>query len=320
MKFATLGHLVDEKQIQSVPKQWLRENIIVSPEMNINGARGNLLMLKISPQEIMTMPRDEVRQKILEAALFAQNVLDIDVLQLGALTTSVTSGGRWLTDQKEYTGFVNHGDSYTAAVTCQAVFKALNFFEKKPSELVLAVVGAYGIIGEAVSKMLVPKFTHSILIGPRKEKLNELETKIRGSYETTVDMKTKDANVIITATNHPTALLTPSHLKKNAIIVDVSQPQNLSPEVCKKRADIVRVDGGFVDFPPEQNLQLLGMPKGKNFACIVEIIMQALEKEPRNHVGSIDLEHLKKTEKWAEKYGFTLNQLTNFGMPLKRQQ
>jgi hypothetical protein len=58
------------------------------------------------------------------------------------------------------------------------------------------------------------------------------------------------------------------------------------------------------------------MPAGKNFACIVEVIMQTLENERENHVGSIDLNHLRMTEKWAKKYGYTLNELTNFGKAL----
>jgi len=44
--------------------------------------------------------------------------------------------------------------------------------------------------------------------------------------------------------------------------------------------------------------------------------MQAMENERKNHVGSIDLKYLRRTEKWGEKYGFTLNELTNFGQPI----
>ena len=149
---------------------------------------------------------------------------------LGALTTSVTTGGRWLTEQKKYTGFVNHGDSYTAAVTCQVVEKALKLFKKKSSELILAIVGAYGVIGEAVSKIQVQKFNHTILIGRREEKFKELATKLKGNFETTTDLKTKDADMVITATSHPTALLESNHLKEDAIVVDVSQPPNLSQD------------------------------------------------------------------------------------------
>ena len=80
-------------------------------------------------------------------------------------------------------------------------------------------------------------------------------------------------------------------------------------------ADVCRVDGGFVDFPTQ--IPIPGIPTGKNFSCIVEVIMQSMENERRNHVGSIDLNYLKETEKWGEKYGFTLKELTNFGKIIK---
>ncbi|MFE3846126.1 hypothetical protein ACFL1L_04630, partial [Thermoplasmatota archaeon] len=226
-------------------------------------------------------------------------------IQLGALTTSVSSGGLWLAKKEEYNGYINHGDSYTAAVTCQAVRKILDFKKKKPTEVNLAILGAYGIIGEAVS------FNHSILIGPRIEKLKELAIKLEGKFEISRNLKTLDADIIVTATNHPEALLKSHHLKKNAIVIDISQPVNLSQDICKERPDIIRIDGGYVDVISKNIIPML--PKGKLFSCIAEVIMQTMEDDHKNYVGSIDLKHLKRTERWAEKYGYTLNELTNFG-------
>jgi predicted amino acid dehydrogenase len=157
----------------------------------------------------------------------------------------------------------------------------------------------------------VPQCSHSILIGRIQEKFKGLEESLEGSFETTVELRTKEADIVVTATSHPTSLLQSNHLRKNAIVVDVSQPENLSYDVCHKRPDVCRIDGGFVDFPIK--FQIPGVPVGKNFACVVEVIMQAMENERKNHVGSIDLNHLRKTEQWAEKYGFTLKDLTNFG-------
>jgi predicted amino acid dehydrogenase len=314
MKFATIGHLLLKSDIEQFPKSWVHEKLIISPEVYINGTSGYIIGLTLTARQIMELPRETVRKRILDAALFIQNELNVELIQLGALTTSVTNGGIWLAEQKEYVGWVNHGDSYTAAVTCQVVLKALKFFNKKSTELVIAIVGAYGIIGEAVTKLLVPQFKHSILIGRNQEKLKKLEENLQGSYETTIDLKTKNADIIVTATSHPTALLNSNHLKKNAIIVDVSQPPNLSYELCQKRPDIHRVDGGLVNFPTR--IPIPTMPVGKNFACIVEAIMQSLENERENHVGSIDLNHLRMTEKWAKKYGYTFNELTNFGKVL----
>lgn len=314
MRFATIGHLIDEKDVEDYPKSWIHNQLVVFPELNINGTKGYLTALLLTSQEIMEQPREQIRKYILDAALYVQNELDVDLIQLGALTTSVTNGGVWMTKQTEYTGYVNHGDSYTAAVTCESVRKSLQCFNKDPSDQILAIVGAYGIIGEAVSKLLVPKFHHSILIGRRMEKLKELTQTVKGNCETTVDLKTKEADIVVTATSHPTSLLNPHHLKKNAIVVDVSQPPNLSLDVCHQRPDIQRVDGGFVDFPVR--LPTTRIPSGKNFACIVEIIMQALEDEREHHVGSIDLPYLRKTVERAKKYGFLLNELTNFGQAI----
>lgn len=313
MKFATLSHLLNENNIKQIPPTWIKEELIISPELDIDGTKGYVVALNLLPKQVMSSAKDKIRRKILEAALFAQNELGVEIIQLGALTTSVTNGARWLTEQKEYTGYVTHGDSYTAAVTSQAVLKAPGLFDKDSNKLNLAIVGAYGIIGEAVSKILVPQFKHTMLIGRRREKLEELESKLKGSFETTVDLRTKDSDVIVTATSHPTALLTKDHLKNNAIVVDVSQPPNLTYDVCKERTDVLRIDGGFVDFPYDYPIPIPGMPRGKNFACIAEVIMQAMENEQENHVGSIDIKHLKKTEKWAEKYGYILKELTNFG-------
>jgi len=313
MKFATLSHLLNENNIKQIPPTWIKEELIISPELDIGGTKGYVVALNLLPKQVMSSAKDEIRKKILEAALFAQNELGVEIIQLGALTTSVTNGARWLTEQKEYTGYVTHGDSYTAAVTAQAVLKALGLFDKDSNKLNLAIVGAYGIIGEAVSKILVPQFKHTMLIGRREEKLEELKSKLKGSFETTVDLRTKDSDVVVTATSHPTALLKQDHLKKHAIVVDVSQPPNLTYDVCKKRTDVMRIDGGFVDFPYDYPIPIPGMPRGKNFACIAEVIMQAMENEEENHVGSIDIKHLKKTEKWAEEYEYVLKELTNFG-------
>jgi len=117
---------MDEKTIKQIPKEWIHEKLIVSPEFNFSGTRGYILGLMLTSRQMINSSKEAVRQKILDAVLFAQDDLGVEIIQLGALTTSVTSGGKWLVEQNKYKGFTNHGDSYTAAVTCQAVKKAIN--------------------------------------------------------------------------------------------------------------------------------------------------------------------------------------------------
>lgn len=317
MKFASISHLMDESTKNVIPPSFYHDDLIVSPRIEVMGNEGYIIALNKTAKEIMNQPEDSIHELILKACLYAQNTLSIELIQLGALTTSVTKGGIWLTQQKDYAGYVNHGDSYTAAVTCQAVYKSFELTDKILEESTLAIIGAYGIIGEAVSKLLTPLFKKTYLIGRRKDKLDELSKKVRGSYELSCEIDTQQADIIVTATSHPDALLQHYHLKKNVIVVDVSQPPNLSFEVCKKRPDVIRIDGGYVDFPIESPIPIPGMPVGKNFACFAEVIMQSLENERENHVGSIDLNHLRKTEDWGRNYGFSLNELTNFGKPIE---
>lgn len=317
MKFAILGHLIDNNDINNLPKEWIHKKYIYSQEFNINGTKGYITGLKLTAKQIMNLPRDKIRNIILDACIFIQNEFNVDLIQLGALTTSVTSGGKWLIDQKKFEGYFNHGDSYTATVVYQTVFKILEQQQINSEECSLSIVGAYGIIGEALAKKLVPKFEKSILIGRRNSKLEELKLKLNGNFEITNELKTKNCDIVITATSHPTALLKSTNLKKNAIIIDVSQPPNLSYDVCRQRNDIIRVDGGFVDIPEYCPQIIPALPKGKVFSCVAEVIMQAMEEERKNHVGAIDLVHLKKTENWAEKYGFILKTLTNYGTNIK---
>ena len=77
----------------------------------------------LTAKQLIDYPREQIRKKILNASIYAQEKLDVDIIQLGAFTTSVTNGGKWLQEQDKYKGYVNHGDSYTAAVTCQVVEK-----------------------------------------------------------------------------------------------------------------------------------------------------------------------------------------------------
>jgi len=314
MKFASIGHLLDSQTITNLPQEWIGKKYIISPEIDIQGVKGRFFLLKITAEQIMKFDREKVRNDILNCVLYAQREYDIDLIQLGALTTSVTQGGKWILNQRDYEGYINHGDSFTAAIAEQTVFKSLEFFNLDSKNLTISIVGAYGIIGEALSKLITPRFRKCILIGRQEEKLLELKEKITQDVSISTELKTNTSDVIITATNHPTALLTSEHIKRNAIIIDVSQPSNVSKELCSSRLDIRRIDGGLVHFPSDFNIPTL--PNGKILSCVAEIIMQALENDKKNYVGSINLNHLNKTIQWGKKYGFTLNELTNFGQSI----
>ncbi|MFA5295412.1 MAG: hypothetical protein WC382_07860 [Methanoregulaceae archaeon] len=315
MRFSSLGHLLNDTTLIASPGSRINQDLVYSPEIDIRGAKGYLASLLLTSHQVMGLPARDVRRRILSAAVFLQDYFDVEIIHLGALTPSVTDGGLWMTRQARYAGFVTHGHSYTAAVTCQAVMKAVAQARKDPGDLVLAIVGATEIIGEAVTLVLSPRFHETVLVARRINRLHELSFPVGSNSTCTGDLDAvQKADVIVTATSFPDEILVSHHLKRHAIVVDVSQPPNLSPSVCQERPDICRVDGGLVDIPGFSGIP--GLPPGKSSAGFAEVIMQTMEDEKRHHVGSVDLSHLKVTERWAETYGFVLAELTNFGKPL----
>ena len=80
MKFAILGHLIDENHLERLPKGWIHDNLIVSQEFNFNETNGYILGIMLTAKQMMNYPKETVRQKILDAVLFAQNAWRIDYI------------------------------------------------------------------------------------------------------------------------------------------------------------------------------------------------------------------------------------------------
>ena len=69
MKFATIGHLIDEKTKKEIPKSWIHNNLIVFPEINVNESKGYLTALMLTAQQIMELPREISQKKYFECRL-----------------------------------------------------------------------------------------------------------------------------------------------------------------------------------------------------------------------------------------------------------
>ncbi len=72
MKFATIGHLLDEKNIEQFPESWIHGNLVVSPELDVHGTKGYITGLTLTARQMMELPRELVRKHILDAAFFSK--------------------------------------------------------------------------------------------------------------------------------------------------------------------------------------------------------------------------------------------------------
>jgi predicted amino acid dehydrogenase len=161
-----------------------------------------------------------------------------------------------------------------------------------------------------------------ILIEREVSRFKDLEScLVKGKY--VLSDKVSDiinADIIITATSHPEALIVPEYLKKNAIIIDVAEPSDVVEDIEERRPDVISIDAGRVKWEHVDIKYNLGLPKHVGFACITEGMMQALENDYHDYIGSVDMEHLKRTMAWGRKWDFPLADFTCFNklIPLNK--
>jgi len=281
-------------------------------------AEGWMVGVALTPQQMMTLPKEKVRAKILEAVLYSQDKLGAELLMLGALTAPLTSAGTWLTDNPQVKLNITTGNTYTAAISIQAAEKAAELANLDLSKIKMAIVGAAGVIGEAITKYFNQKNVNLILVEKAEEKFSRLKPSlVRHNYELTTNLvKIINADIIITATSHPDALIRPDFLKEKAIVIDVAEPSDVPSSIETERPDVICIDGGRVKWDNIDPGMDIGLPPHVGFACMTEAIMQALEERRENYVGSVDINHMQETIEWGKKYGLTLADFTCFNKPI----
>lgn len=119
-----------------------------------------------------------------------------------------------------------------------------------------------------------------------------------------------DADLIICATNASEAFIDPAHIKKGAIVCDISVPHNISDEVLKTRPDITCVRGGIVSTPNGESLDPRArayLKTGQVYACMAESIVMGFDQYPGHYsYGNISKAQVTEIERRAGDHGMGL--------------
>jgi predicted amino acid dehydrogenase len=286
----------------------------------LDKAEGYVVGIALTSEQIMKWDKERVRKIILDAVLYAQNELGCGLVMLGALTAPATGAGLWLREQPELKLKITTGNTYTAAIAIEGAEKAMALAQMQNPKM--AIVGAAGVIGEAIVKYFNEKDFDLILVEREMDRFERLKPYLKGERYILTD-KIADivkADIIITATSHPEALIVPEYLKQNAIVVDVAEPSDVVADIEEKRPDVISIDGGRVKWEKVNIKFNLGLVKNVGFACITEGMMQALENDHHDYIGSVDMEHLKETIAWGKKWDFPIADFTCFNkvIPLEK--
>lgn len=289
-----------------------------------DGSEACVVCLSVTGSQMMADPRDAAR-RVLAAAVFAQDEFGANIIGLTSLTSSVTMQGKWLADRREVRAALTHGDSYASVLTVDGVEQALSRTGHKGGEALVGVLGAYGLIGRAVSLTLARAGHRLLLVGPNAHKLARLALEMRVDSDrirTSTDVRSLvAADLIVTATSNPSALVTPECVKPATtpvIIYEVSVPPNLPYDDYRRlreaRPNAIKVDGAMASIPGVNiGFSIPGVAEGTTYSCWAETFLQAMEGDIAHHVGDIDLDHMARTREWALRHGFGHAPFTCFG-------
>jgi predicted amino acid dehydrogenase len=261
------------------------------------------------------------RLSTLRACKYAQEILGVDLIGLGSVTKSITDEGYYL-KENGITIPVTHGDAYSVASGLHGIEMLCEKFGLNPKTI--AVVGAYGKIGKAMTKLLARKYD-VIAMGRKRELLETLARETEHPIHVTTDLKEalNRSELAVMATSAPYSIVNARSLEngRSFYLYDLGQPYNLFPDqywaLVKQGFRIVRVDGGFEGSRTYFDIGFwMRLNPGVMYACYSEMVTQALEGDLQDHLGPVDVNHVTETRRRADKWGFDHQPLTCFNRPL----
>lgn len=275
--------------------------------------RGWIIICPLTPRQMM---RDQplARRKILQSVKLAEK-LGAKIVGLGAFTSILTHDGTDLIG-KVKVGLTT-GNAYAVALLVQNVTKVAEKIGMELKDAVVAIVGAAGSVGSACTRILSEKVRQLILIDIDQEALESLIATIgiRGNLKgySEVDV-VSTADIVIAASSAIGAIITPSHLSSGTIVIDGSQPKNVSKEVIEHRDDILVIESGLAKVSGINHKLDVGLRKREVYACLGEVLILTWKDWNGNYsIGKVDPNHVHEVLVEEKKVGLSLADFRNSG-------
>ena len=299
------------------PPVFISEISGIRSALDGRSASGWFVACPLTPARMVSLPHHVVYRKIIQTGRLAER-LGARILGLGAFTSVVGDGG--ITVAQNLNIPVTTGDSYTVAVAVQAIQQAAVMMDIPIENATAAVVGATGTIGAVSAEMLASYVGAMRLIGRRMDKLNQVADRVREAgcrdVSVTADLdQCAQAHLIITVTSALEAIIQPHHLRRGAVICDVSRPRDVSRQVAEQRPDVLVIEGGMVETPGPVDFGFdFGFPPRMAYACMAETMALTLERQYQSFTlgKALTLSQVLTIDKIAGKHGFKLGGFRSF--------
>lgn len=244
----------------------------------------------------------------------------VKLIGLGALTSSISRGGLDLVDRHKDVN-ITTGHAYTAHNVTSNALTLIEYMGINKETCKIAIVGSAGSVGTTSAMIIARKgfkflqlvdvLRKHIQVQKLAEELRKINPNIDIEISDTVET-IKTADVIITATNTPEALIKSEHLKPGAIVVDDAQPSDVSDDVLD-REDVLIVEAGVVHTPEIHSNFNFGLKnRNDNFCCLAEVLVLASEEWDENYViDRATLEHVDHVSSLGKILDFTIGAFQN---------
>lgn len=284
---------------------------------------GVLITLPSTPQILKRMTELQITSKLLQCARIAQG-LGCTMMGLGAYTSVAGDAGAALA-QASPIG-ITTGNSLTAFAGFQTIKICADKLKVQCQSAPLAIIGATGSIGSAVSKLAAREFRHIMLIAPKQDKLDQLKAQllqINDSIEVETSTEVTDsiraARLVFTTTSAAKRVIDLGQLSSGTVVIDVAMPPDVPKEDALRHPSILVVAAGEILLPFGSHFKFnIGLGDREIFACMAETIGLCLEGITTNFtIGrDIKLELIDSISKIAAKHGLVLGPLRTYGVPV----
>ncbi len=288
--------------------------VIVSRVTGLSDIHGNdvvgyIISIPMTARRMLKERGRAVRQ-IRIATLFAR-FLGANIVGLGALTSSLTHGGKKLLDIDNIT--ITTGHAYTGFNVTKNIFQIREQYDISLHESIVGIVGAAGSIGGISAKILARAGVKKLILIDLERKLGKVKSLVRSINSsksikilTSADlMMLRDCHFIITATNAPGALVKSEHVSSGTIIVDDAQPSDIDIPVFE-RDDVAVLEAGAVHTPGIRSNFDIGLQnKEENYCCMAEVLILAFQNyEGDSMVGQVTLKQVDNIGRLGNMLGF----------------
>ena len=289
-------------------------------------AEGWFVSASLLPEQMVTLPREEVYERILTAIRLGAE-LGAQVAGLGAFTAVVGDGGVTVNERSPIP--VTTGNSLTIGAGVDSFFRGAREMGTDPAEATAVVVGATGSIGGACVRLIAPHVKHLIMVARNETRLRKFHAATAGelpcetSYTTNISDAVRRAQLVLTATSSTQDVIEPEDLQTGAVVCELSLPHDVSRRVASERPDVLVTEGGNMFVPGNPRFERvrergtdfdLNLPPRTALACMSETMVLALEGrfEPYTLGRGIDLAKVVEMQEMAERCGFTLAAMRAF--------